>query len=326
LLATKINSAMSNAKEQTKTNTSPPASPERKAGVKERPRPEVSPEKIRDLGGTVPTPEVFAFEDEVTQKTNDAWAKAVGVEDAVDADGKKLVPLRGEGRTAEVVRGDLKLYRLGLVQAELAKKAISSLLKKLTTKPEEVSQKANDEWVKENLGERDERDERDGLLKLRGDGRTAEVIAEEIDLVIAGAQFGATSAVSELPAEVSQKANDEWIKENKADGIIAMRGKGRTGGFVREGMKLFHLGATTAAAKVAAARGTLLSAPEETRDALFEWVQTNLGTLDERDGVLKLTGEDRTKEVLAKEVAIVIAGAKHVLEAKAPEEASAEGE
>jgi len=120
-----------------------------------------------------------ALPEEVSQASNDKWVEANGA--------KGLIKLRGEGRTAEVVRSEMQLYALGMTTATAkaaaaAEVAVEAALAPLLVTPEE-KQAALDAWVKENVG-----DERGGLLKLRGEGRTAEKLAAEIGLVVAGAK------------------------------------------------------------------------------------------------------------------------------------------
>ena len=104
---------------------------------------------------------------EQTQASNDAWVKQHGAED--------LIKLRGKGRTIEVVRHEMALYALGATTA-------LALPPSLLLKAPEAQQAAQDAWVKDALGQ-------DGkLIKLRGDGRTAQVVGEEIGLVVAGAK------------------------------------------------------------------------------------------------------------------------------------------
>ena len=121
-----------------------------------------------------------ALPEEVSQASNDKWVEANGA--------KGLIKLRGEGRTAEVVRSEMQLYALGMTTATskaaaAAEVAVEAALAPLLVTPEE-KQAALDAWVKENAD-----DERGGLLKLRGEGRTAEKLAAEVGLVAAGAKY-----------------------------------------------------------------------------------------------------------------------------------------
>ena len=262
-----------------------------------------------------------ALPEEVSQASNDKWVEANGA--------KGLIKLRGEGRTAEVVRSDMQLYALGMMTATAkaaaaAEVAVEAALASLLVTPEE-KQAALDAWVKENVG-----DERGGLLKLRGEGRTAEKLAAEVGLVVAGAK-ALKEAVepSALPEEVSQASNDKWVEANGAKGLIKLRGEGRTAEVVRSDMQLYALGMMTATAKAAAAAevaveaalASLLVTPEEKQAALDAWVKENVG--DERGGLLKLRGEGRTAEKLAAEVGLVVAGAKYVKSGNVPKEGAA---
>ena len=122
--------------------------------------------------------------DEVSQEANDTWVKDTLGKDLDDRGG--LIKLRGEGRTADVVRGEMKLVALGVKTAQAAAAAASAAAAKEFLAEPEQTQAALDEWVKEKLGK--ELDDREGLIKLRGEGRTSEVIAADVALVRAGAK------------------------------------------------------------------------------------------------------------------------------------------
>ena len=64
---------------------------------------------------------------------------------------------------------------------------------------------------------------------------------------------------STLPEEKSQAANDKWVEANGAQGLIKLRGEGRTIEVVRAEMELYALGMKTATIKAAAAAEAALS-------------------------------------------------------------------
>jgi len=117
-------------------------------------------------------------------------------------------------------------------------------LQNLLTQPGET-QKDHDNWASSNGMPA-------GLLKLRGAGRTADVVAHDISLVIAGARAcvdlkdgSAQEALCTMPEE-TQKAHDAWVHANGADGTIKLRGVGRTAEVVHREIELFSVGAQKA--------------------------------------------------------------------------------
>jgi len=116
-------------------------------------------------------------------------------------------------------------------------------------------------------------------------------------------------AVEALPEEASQATNSTWVKDNGAEGIIKITGKGRTVAVVRKEMECFKLG-KDAARDLVIEHASLFKQPEESQAAHNAWVQENLGDSDERKVALPLTGKDRTAAVIGADIAIAIAGAK----------------
>jgi hypothetical protein len=139
-----------------------------------------------------------ALPDEKSQSVHDKWVEENGA--------KGLIKLRGEGRTVETVRGEMELYALGMktAAAKAATVEMAPTLAPLLVAPDE-KQAALDAWVKENVGE-----ERGGLLKLRGEGRTVATVAAEVALVIAGAKYALTrEGRDHEPEEQKAKADGD---------------------------------------------------------------------------------------------------------------------
>ena len=229
---------------------------------------------------------------ETKQAAHDRWIDETG------ADGI----IAKSGRTVDVVRAEMALWHLGLL---LAAKRVSTVATLLAAPAK--TQAAQGEWV----GQLEE----GSTIKLRGSGRTVEVIGAEIDLVVDGAKAGLSAdAVAPLPEEVSQAANDTWI--NAHDGCdIKMRGSGRTAEVVRSEIALFAQGMRCAKARAADATrslAALLAAPAKTQAAQSEWVGLQIGG-NERGDLLKLRGTGRTVEVVGAEIDLVIGGAKQRL-------------
>ena len=230
---------------------------------------------------------VLAIPEESSQKTNDAWIKENGAAD--------LIKMRGQDRTVEVVRGEMKLYKMG---------ADSAAAKFDFLKQPDATKEAQDDWVQTHLAAVPERVKK---LPLSGEGRTKDVIGSDIRMTILGAlAVIAGHEVAPLPEEVTQKDNDAWANENvKPEGTIKLRGTGRTADAVRAEMGCFKMGAIL--------MSDFLTQPEATRDAQNDWVQLHLADVEDRAKLLPLSGEGRTSEAIGGDIEIVIAGAKWVL-------------
>lgn len=261
-----------------------------------------SPEKTKRELFPDTTEKTFAFPDEKpSQTSNNEWVTKHGA--------KGLIKLTGEGRTVEIVRGDMHLYKLGLEAATLQVTARDGIL----MPPKEKSQAAHSDWVKATLPDTAERVR---LLPLTGEGRTLEAVAADIELVMAGAKHAVAhldKPVTTLPNTASQATNNEWVTKHGAKGVIKLTGEGRTVEVVRRDMALYKLGAEAFDALAA-----LVTLPEEqSQSAHNEWVKANLQDVvdDERKRFLPLTGEGRTVEAVGADIALVVAGAKHVASA-----------
>ena len=237
-----------------------------------------------------------ALPEKVTQGTNAGWLKEAKVPEG-------LIKQRGEGRAAEVVRKEMALFKLGADAAEPTVAFAKSMLV-----PPEETKEAQAAYVKEYLDVAVT--DRAKILPLSGKGRTIEVVAADVKLVLAGAQFAASapdSPLLALPAEVTQGANAGWLKEAKVpEGLIKQRGEGRTAEVVRKEMALFKLGADGLMTKL-----RLLVPPEETKEAQAAYVKEYLDVAaTDRAKILPLSGKERTVQAVAADVALVIAGAK----------------
>jgi len=242
------------------------------------------------------TTRVKELPEEVSQAANNEWVKANGAQG--------VIKLTGTGRTVATVRAEMAVYKLGADAASrlLDSTAVFSLL----AQPER-KQSVQADWVKANLPDDDVRKR---ALKLTGEGRTVEAVGADIALAIAGAVHTlAKAAGSELPEEVSQATNNEWVKANGAQGVIKLTGTGRTVAAVRAEMAVYKLGADAASRLL----DSLLIQPAATQAAHIEWARANLPDDSERKRVLPLTGEGRTVEAVGADIALAIAGAKHVL-------------
>ena len=241
-----------------------------------------------------------ALPEKVTQGTNAGWLKEAKVPEG-------LIKQRGEGRAAEVVRKEMALFKLGADAAEPTVAFAKSMLV-----PPEETKEAQAAYVKEYLDVAVT--DRAKILPLSGKGRTIEVVAADVKLVLAGAQFAASapdSPLLALPAEVTQGANAGWLKEAKVpEGLIKQRGEGRAAEVVRKEMALFKLGADAAEPTVAFAKSMLVP-PEETKEAQAAYVKEYLDVAaTDRAKILPLSGKERTVQAVAADVALVIAGAK----------------
>ena len=134
--------------------------------------------------------------DEKSQSASSEWMAKVKVPEG-------LIKQRGEGRTVDAVRKDMACYKLG---ADTMEKKMSGML--IAPEPTKEAQVA---YVQEHLGDGPERKK---ALPLTGSGRTTEAVAEDINLVIAGAMRLAASgsgSLPPLPDEKSQSASSEWM-------------------------------------------------------------------------------------------------------------------
>jgi len=261
--------------------------------------PPASVTPVREATGTT-----GALPEEKSQAANDQWIAENGA--------WTVIKQRGKGRTVDAVFRDMSVYRLGAQAASslLESPTIHSLL----TQPE-ASQPAHNEWVRVNLGDNDGRRR---VLPLTGEGRTINAVGADIALAIAGAIRALTcNGVDQLPDEASQATNNAWVKANGAQGAIKLTGTGRTVAVVRAEMAVYKLGAD--------AMGTLISGlltqPEATQAAHNEWVKAFLPDTEERKRILALTGEGRTVEAVAKDIALAIAGASYAVgRAAAPDD------
>jgi len=229
-----------------------------------------------------------------SQAVNKEWIKVNGAEG--------LIKQSGSGRTLEVVRNEMRLYKLGLDAGQEILTELGGLFKQ----PDET-QAAHNAWVKAHLKEEEE--ERKRAMSLSGEGRTAEVVGAEIAIAIAGAKAALVARPDALPQEASQAANSEWIESNGASGIIKRTGAGRTIAEVRRGMEIYVLGAN-----VVGERAGLLTLPAKTQAAHNAWVKAHLKDDEERRSALSLTGEGRDVASVASDIKLVLSGAKHMLE------------
>ena len=112
-----------------------------------------------------------------------------------------------------------------------------------------------------------------------------------------------------LPEEETREAMHAWVKEH-AHGIIKLLGaKDRTLKDLKKDVQLYKLGAD--ALKPECVR--LLAPPEIGQAAHNAWVKVHLDHIEGREKILPLTGDGRTNEAVAADIALVIAGAKYRL-------------
>jgi hypothetical protein len=165
-------------------------------------------------------------------------------------------------------------------------------------------QAAQRQWVSDYLHAVPEREK---ILPLTGKGRTTTAIAADIALISAGAKRALEGcSVAAIPEEVTQSANDSWVRENVAEGLIKMRGEGRTKDVVRRECTLYKLGTILV---------NFLAQPEANRAAQRDFVQSYLADVPDREKVLPLSGAGRTVEAVGADIALVIAGGRHALQA-----------
>ena len=236
--------------------------------------------------------DLHTLPEEETREAMHAWVKehAHGI----------IKLLGAKGRTLEDLIKEVKLYKLG---ADALKPECVGLLA-----PPEIGQAAHNAWVKEHL---DHIEGREKILPLTGDGRTNEAVAADIALVTKGArrQLELHEKLPALPEEETREAMHAWVKEH-AHGIIKLLGaKGRTLEDLIKEVKLYKLGADALKPECVG----LLAPPEIGQAAHNAWVKEHLDHIEGREKILPLTGDGRTNEAVAADIALVIAGAKYRL-------------
>ena len=111
-----------------------------------------------------------------------------------------------------------------------------------------------------------------------------------------------------LPEE-TREAMHAWVKEH-AHGIIKLLGaKDRTLKDLKKDVQLYKLGADALKPECVG----LLAPPEIGQAAHNAWVKEHLDHIEGREKILPLTGDGRTNEAVAADIALVIAGAKYRL-------------
>jgi len=179
-------------------------------------------EILTELGG-------FFKQPDETQATHNAWVKAHMKEE--EEERKRLMPLRGEGRTAKVVDADISIAIAG---------AKAALVARPDALPQEASQAANSEWIESNGAA--------GVIKRTGAGRTVPEVRRGMEIYVLGANVvGEKAGLLTLPAE-TQAAHNAWVKAHLKDdeerrSALPLTGEGRDVASVASDIKLVLSGA-----------------------------------------------------------------------------------